>query len=125
VGFDDDVITLRQLLLSEDHQRQMFISILGESGVGKMTLVKMMMYYKKEMAKARHVFEVPFWFQVPADATVDSVLEGIYKFLISNLNLQRKKALLMISLASSETSWRGRGIWRLSVAYPPKPCSTA
>ena len=43
MGFDGDAMKLRQLLLREDHQRQMFISILGESGVGKRTLVEMIL----------------------------------------------------------------------------------
>ncbi|XP_066326242.1 putative disease resistance protein At1g50180 [Miscanthus floridulus] len=74
VGFDGDVMKLRQLLLREDHQRQMFISILGESGVGKTTLVMMI------LQKVASMFDVVFGLGVPADSTVDFVLERIYEF---------------------------------------------
>uniref|UniRef100_A0ACD5ZNU1 Uncharacterized protein n=1 Tax=Avena sativa TaxID=4498 RepID=A0ACD5ZNU1_AVESA len=38
VGLDDDVKRLEKLLLRKDHPETMFISIIGESGVGKSTL---------------------------------------------------------------------------------------
>ncbi|CAD6246415.1 unnamed protein product [Miscanthus lutarioriparius] len=56
----------------------MFISVLGESGVGKRTLVMMIV---QEVAS---MFDVFFGLPLPADSTVDFVLEQIYEGLCVN-----------------------------------------
>jgi len=63
----------------------MFISILGESGVGKRTLVEMIFQEVDSM------FDAAFWVVVPADSTVDFVLERIYKMGLEKLNVQPKE----------------------------------
>jgi hypothetical protein len=77
VGLEGDVATLEQLLLREDHTRQMFISILGESGVGKETLVNIL--YNKQVENTTCVFKVIFWYSAPPDSTVEDLLQQIYE----------------------------------------------
>jgi thymidylate kinase len=71
VGFDDDVMTLRQLLLRKDQQRLMLISMLGESGVGKRTLAEMIY---EELCDE---FDFAMFIWMPPDGTVDANLETI------------------------------------------------
>ncbi|KAJ1256395.1 hypothetical protein BS78_K035700, partial [Paspalum vaginatum] len=72
VGFDDDVMTLEEMLLHKDHPRLMFISILGESGVGKRTLAKIV------SEKMKVNFHLSLRFHKSPDSTTEDLLKEIY-----------------------------------------------
>ena len=73
VGREQDAKTVRELLLHEEHREQMFISMLGESGIGKRTLT--MQIYKDLMRN----FEVFVWYNMPPDSSMEDLLEEVYK----------------------------------------------
>ncbi|KAM0887286.1 hypothetical protein ACQ4PT_029144 [Festuca glaucescens] len=75
MGFDKDVVTLEEMLLHKDHRQLMFISILGESGVGKRTLARIIWHQMKETTKH---FTIPVWYSMPPDSTKEVLLQEIY-----------------------------------------------
>uniref|UniRef100_A0A453MLL8 Uncharacterized protein n=1 Tax=Aegilops tauschii subsp. strangulata TaxID=200361 RepID=A0A453MLL8_AEGTS len=74
VGLEKDVKTLEGMLLRKDHPQQMFISLLGESGVGKSTLMDVI-YHNMEVISQ---FEIVVWFNMPPDGTTETLLQSIY-----------------------------------------------
>ncbi|KAM3318568.1 hypothetical protein ACQJBY_035996 [Aegilops geniculata] len=74
VGLDEDVKTLEKMLLHKDQPQQMFISILGESGVGKKTLLCAIIGHTDVI----YEFEIVVWFNMPADYTTEDLLQEIY-----------------------------------------------
>ncbi|CAL4888628.1 unnamed protein product [Urochloa decumbens] len=73
VAIHDKVMVLGEMLLCEDRPRLMFISIIGESGVGKNTIVINTLDLEGLLE-----FKV-IWFKVPPGATLGTVLMEIYK----------------------------------------------
>ncbi|KAF8673196.1 hypothetical protein HU200_048746 [Digitaria exilis] len=73
VGFDNDVTALEEMLLHKDHPQQMFISILGESGVGKRTLARAV-YHKVEGE-----FNTSFRYHGTPDSTTEDLLKEVYE----------------------------------------------
>ncbi|XP_044392459.1 putative disease resistance RPP13-like protein 2, partial [Triticum aestivum] len=74
VGLDEDVKTLEKMLLHKDQPQQMFVSILGESGVGKKTLLCAIIGHTDVI----YEFEIVVWFNMPADYTTEDLLQEIY-----------------------------------------------
>uniref|UniRef100_A0ACD5VAN7 Uncharacterized protein n=1 Tax=Avena sativa TaxID=4498 RepID=A0ACD5VAN7_AVESA len=71
VGFEDDVQTLDKMLLDEAEDELMFISIVGESGVGKRTLGKVV------SSKMKGKFDVLIRLTVPPEFTPQRLLKEI------------------------------------------------
>ena len=71
MGLDEDVKTLEKMLLHKDQPQQMFISILGESGVRKKTLLCTIIGH----TDAIYEFEIVVWFNMPADYTTEDLQE--------------------------------------------------
>lgn len=75
VGLENEVETLKEMLLRKDHLQLMFISILGESGVGKTTLSRILLH---DMKNNNH-FEIQVWYNMPLDSTTEHLLQTIYE----------------------------------------------
>ncbi|CAD6258596.1 unnamed protein product [Miscanthus lutarioriparius] len=75
VGLEKEVETLKEMLLHKDHPQLMFISILGESGVGKKTLSRILLH---DMKNNNH-FEIRVWYNMPPDSTTEHLLQTIYE----------------------------------------------
>ncbi|KAM3280534.1 hypothetical protein ACQJBY_047367 [Aegilops geniculata] len=74
VGLGEDVKTLEKMLLHEDQSEQMFISVLGESGVGKRTMLLIVSSHMEVVNQ----FEIAVWFDMPPDYTTEDLLQAIY-----------------------------------------------
>ncbi|XP_020169352.2 putative disease resistance RPP13-like protein 2 [Aegilops tauschii subsp. strangulata] len=74
IGLHKDVKTVKNMLLREDHPQQMFISILGESGVGKSTLIKAILRHRVVINQ----FEIIVGHDLPPDMTAEEILQEIY-----------------------------------------------
>ncbi|KAG2562558.1 disease resistance protein RGA2-like isoform X2 [Panicum virgatum] len=73
VGLEKEVETLKEMLLRKGHPQLMFISILGESGVGKKTLSRILLHDKKN----NNHFKIRVWYSMPPDSTTEH-LQAIY-----------------------------------------------
>ncbi|XP_047050620.1 putative disease resistance RPP13-like protein 3 [Lolium rigidum] len=87
VGLDHDVNNLEEMLFHKDHPELMFISIVGESGVGKSTLA----YVIRDNMKGR--FDVSLYYIVYNNFNTESLLQEVYQIV-------------------QEEIWEGRGISR-------------
>ncbi|KAM3354694.1 hypothetical protein ACQJBY_025426 [Aegilops geniculata] len=74
VGFQDDVRALQQMLLQRDHPQQMFISIFGDSGVGKRTVVHNIYHNRK----VTDHFKIRVSYRMTEDSTTEDLLKRIY-----------------------------------------------
>ncbi|AQK57109.1 putative disease resistance protein At1g50180 [Zea mays] len=75
VGFEKEVETLKEMLLGKGRPQLTFISILGESGVGKQTLSRILLH---DMEKNKQ-FDVRVWYNMPSGSTTENLLKQIYK----------------------------------------------
>ncbi|CAO2152810.1 unnamed protein product [Urochloa humidicola] len=75
VGLEKEMETLKEMLLRKDQPQLMLISILGESGVGKKTLSRILLHDMKNS----HHFEIRIWYNMPPDSTTEHLLQTIYK----------------------------------------------
>ncbi|CAL5022743.1 unnamed protein product [Urochloa decumbens] len=89
VAIHNKVMVLGEMLLREDHSRLMFISIIGESGVGKNTIVKNTLDLDGLLE-----FKV-ILFRVPPGATLGTVLMEIYKRAADDLYITEEGAVVL------------------------------
>ncbi|CAM0151734.1 unnamed protein product [Urochloa decumbens] len=75
VGLEKELETLKEMLLRKGHPQLMFISILGESGVGKKTLSRIVLHDIKN----NHHFDIRVWYNMPPDSTTEHLLQTIYE----------------------------------------------
>ncbi|XP_024310387.1 putative disease resistance protein At1g50180 [Brachypodium distachyon] len=76
VGFEKDVERLVELLRREDHPQKMFISILGESGVGKYRLIK------QTVITVSDSFNIVVQFIMPRGCSVEDALREVYRIAL-------------------------------------------
>lgn len=91
MGFEEDVEALKKMLLHREDgnwQNLMFISILGESGVGKYTLVDKIFFdlAEDDTTKKREIFvgernnfAVKVWYMMPPGSSTEHLLRIIYE----------------------------------------------
>jgi ribose 1,5-bisphosphokinase PhnN len=103
VGFEEDVEALKKMLLHREDgnwQNLMFISILGESGVGKYTLVDKIYFdlAEDDTTKEREIFvgernnfAVKVWYMMPPGSSTEHLLRIIYERVEEQLLKWRAK----------------------------------
>jgi hypothetical protein len=86
VGFDEDVKTLKEMILRNDHPELMFISMFGESGSGKRTLTSVLV---KKLGE--EYFTVFLFFITPYMRTED-LLQEIHRQVKEHCTEEEKTA---------------------------------
>ncbi|KAJ1273864.1 hypothetical protein BS78_05G017500 [Paspalum vaginatum] len=85
VGLQKEEERLKEKLLCKDHPQIMFFSILGESGVGKTTLSRIIFHN----VEVQNHFEIRVWYNMPPDSTTEDLLQQIYKRAHQNTRTQQ------------------------------------
>ncbi|XP_006662903.1 putative disease resistance RPP13-like protein 2 [Oryza brachyantha] len=85
VGFDAYVTVLKTNLLSHEHTpQQRFISILGESGIGKNTL--MIEIWREINDRHKDHFDVLIWYNMPPNSSANDLLKQVYERALAALS---------------------------------------
>ncbi|KAL6658498.1 hypothetical protein ACP70R_004084 [Stipagrostis hirtigluma subsp. patula] len=83
VGFEVYLKTLTSQLEKHDHQA--FISILGESGIGKSTLMSKVFNYVSDH------FDVRIWFNMPPNSSTEDLLKEVYVRVLEDIKQEEKE----------------------------------
>ncbi|VAH52300.1 unnamed protein product [Triticum turgidum subsp. durum] len=84
IGLDEHVKTIEGMLFREDHPEPMFISIFGESGVGKSTLISVL------GDKIHENFDLIFGYPVVPDSSTEDLLREIYRRIAEHCTEEEK-----------------------------------